>query len=86
MKKTKDLKFASTNISVSFLRPFSNFDGLKKETKILVETIFRSFIFLYYHSKMLLLVILFAIKLLAKVNILQLNITSNAVTEQTLLP
>ena len=46
IKKVKDLKFVSTNISVSFLRSFSNFEnGLWKETEILVETNFRSFTF-----------------------------------------
>ena len=67
IKKAKDLKFVSTNISVSFLRPFSNLEnGLRKETEILVEANFRSFaffiflFFLFDHSKILLLVILFA--------------------------
>ena len=40
-KKTKDLKFVSTNILVSFLRPFFE-NGLSKETEILVKTNFRS--------------------------------------------
>ena len=37
-------------------------NGLRKETEIVLETNFKSFIFLFlfYHSKMLLLVILFA--------------------------
>ena len=64
-KTTKDLKFVSTNILASFLRPFSNFEnGLEKETRVLVETNFISFAFsllLFYHSKMLLLAILFPI-------------------------
>ena len=87
-KKTpKDLKFVSTNISVSFLRSFSKFEnGLKKETKISVERNFRSFgWFLFYHSKMLILVVFFAIKLLVPVNIVQMNITWNAEKEQTWL-
>ena len=45
-KKTNNLKFASTNISVSFLRPFSKFEnGLGKDTEILVEANFRPFAF-----------------------------------------
>ena len=45
----KDLKFVFTNISVSFLRPFSKYEnenGLRKETEILVKTNFRSFVFI----------------------------------------
>ena len=64
----KDLKFVCTNISVSFLVQFQN--GLRKETEILVEINFRSFAF-YLPFQMLLLVIVFAIKLLAQVNMFQ---------------
>ena len=60
IKKTKDLKIVSTNISVFFLRPSMFENGLRKETEISIETNFRSFVFLFYHSKMLLLDILFA--------------------------
>ena len=50
IKKLKDLEFVSTNISVSSLIPFSNFEnGLRKETEILVETNFRlSFFFFFF--------------------------------------
>ena len=45
-RKTKDLKFGSINISVSYLIPFSKYQNnakKPKETEILVELNFRPF-------------------------------------------